>query len=98
MKIPDNQQEQYASPDKKVKRTCVKTLILDMLSDEDKDRIRQLQQDHKDGFMGEAAFESMRQTILDQAQFTFVAEKTAKRQKLDVDPDSRCLTGTACVG
>ena len=80
-----------------------------MLSDEDKDRIRQLQQDHKDGFMGEAAFECMRQIILEQAQLTFVVEKTAKRQKLDVDTelqlgtsqegeDSRCLMGTACVG
>ena len=59
----------------------MKTLILDMLSDEDKDRIRKIQQDHKDVFMGEAAFESMRQTILERAQFTFVAEQTAKRQK-----------------
>ena len=80
-----------------------------MLSDEDKDRINQLRQDHKDGFMGESAFESMQQTVLEQAQFIFVAEQTLKRQKLDVDPevqlgtsqegeDSRCLTGTACVG
>jgi hypothetical protein len=34
-----------------------------------------------------SSFESMRQTILEQAQSTFVAEQTAKRQNLDVDPE-----------
>ena len=54
-----------------------------MLSDEDKDQIRQLQQDHKDGFMNDASFESLRQTVVDQAQLRFVAEQTSKRRRLD---------------
>ena len=54
-----------------------------MLSNEDKDQIRQLQQDHKEGLLSDLDFNSMRQTVVEQAQLRFVVEQTVKRQRIE---------------
>ena len=54
-----------------------------MLSNEDKDQIRQLQQDHKEGLLSDLDFNSMRQTVVEQAQLRFVVEQTIKRQRIE---------------
>ena len=57
--------------------------LLSMLSNEDKDQIRQLQQDHKEGLLSDLDFNSMRQTVVEQAQLRFVVEQTVKRQRIE---------------
>ena len=51
-------------------------------ANEVKDQIRQSQQDHKEGLLSDLDLNSMRQTVVEQAQLRFVVEQTVKRQRI----------------